>query len=327
VLAASRRQLDQFVALEPKVLKGNKPEAIHDIRVASRRLQQVLDLLYLPPRPAKVRKLRSTIRRARRVLSDLRNCDVLLERVERVLGRKRASRREAWEAFRGYLQQRREQSFRKASRELSKLNLSALYVRLREHLKLSGQPSARLAPQSAPAAIPMGDRDDLLRARLDAALRETWSSLETLIAQAREAPEATALHAVRIGAKKVRYLMEVIHELDVPGSDRALSSLRHLQQHLGDWHDLQVLEEMMLEMVARPRFLQGNLELAMEVERLALRNRRRKGIHEERLFQMTGNSEEWKRLTEWIQGFLSGDSLPAGGEGEELHSQALPLKA
>jgi hypothetical protein len=96
---------------------------------------------------------------------------------------------------------------------------------------------------------------------------------------------------------------------------------------LGDWHDLQVLEEMMLEMVARPRFLQGHLELAMEVERLALRNRRRKGIHEERLFQMTGNSEEWKRLTEWIQGFLSGDSLPAGGEGEELHSPALPLKA
>jgi CHAD domain-containing protein len=173
----------------------------------------------------------------------------------------------------------------------------------------------------------MGDRDNLLRARLDAALRKTWSSLETLIAQAREAPETTALHAVRIGAKKVRYLVEVIHELHVPGSDRALSYLRHLQQHLGDWHDLQVLEEVMLEMVARPRFLQEHLELAMEVERLALRNRQRKRIHEERLFQMTGNSEEWKRLTEWVEGLLSDGSLPAGGEAGELHSPALPLKA
>jgi CHAD domain-containing protein len=325
VLAAARRQLDQFVALEPKVLKGNKPEAIHDIRVASRRLQQVLDLLDPPPRPAKVRKLRGTIRRARRVLSDLRNCDVLLERIERVLSRKRAARREAWEAFRDYLRERREQSFRKSSRELSKLNLSSLYVRLREHLKSSGESSARLASGTAPAVIPPGDRDNLLRTRLDAALRETWSSLETLLAQARETREATALHAVRIGAKKVRYLVEVIHELDVPGSDRALAALRHLQEHLGDWHDLQVLEEMMLEMVARPRFLQEHLDLAMEVERLALRNRQRKRIHEERLFEMTGNSGEWNRLAEWVQGFLS--KMPAGGEGEELHSPALPLKA
>src|SRR5438128_2359909 len=42
-------QMNRFISLEPKVLKGNKPNAIHDMRVASRRLQQLLDLLYPAP--------------------------------------------------------------------------------------------------------------------------------------------------------------------------------------------------------------------------------------------------------------------------------------
>src|SRR6516225_5055134 len=43
------QQLDRFMSLEPKVLRGEDPEAIHDMRVASRRLQQFLDLIYPPP--------------------------------------------------------------------------------------------------------------------------------------------------------------------------------------------------------------------------------------------------------------------------------------
>ena len=31
------RQLDRFMSLEPKVLRGDDPDAIHDLRVASRR--------------------------------------------------------------------------------------------------------------------------------------------------------------------------------------------------------------------------------------------------------------------------------------------------
>lgn len=90
---------------------------------------------------------------------------------------------------------------------------------------------------------------------------------------------------MRIGAKKVRYLIEVIHQLEVFGSENALAILRHLQQHLGDWHDLEVQEQMMLEMVARPPFLRSHLDLAMEVEKLALRNRQRKKLYEASSFR------------------------------------------
>ena len=322
VLEVARRQLDQFVSLESKVLKGDDPEAIHDIRVASRRLQQVFDLLYPPPRSQKVRKLRRTIRRARRVLSVVRNCDVLLDRVKRVLTKKRTSRREAWEVFRDYLQERRDQRFRKASRRLSKLNLSAFYVRLREHLRSAGNTQPLSGAPAVQERSSAGEND--LRARLGQQLRETWASLETGVAEAQEMPGAATLHPARIAAKKMRYLIEVIHEFGVAGSDQALACLRHLQQHLGDWHDLEVLEEMMLEMVARPAFLRGRLELAMDVERLVLRNRRSKKAYEGKFFQMTGSSEEWTRLREWVENFLPAGSTQHGGNGNEAYSPAFP---
>ena len=53
------RQLNRFMSYEAKVLKGDDAEAIHDMRVASRRLQQVLDLLYPKPRPQELRRLRA----------------------------------------------------------------------------------------------------------------------------------------------------------------------------------------------------------------------------------------------------------------------------
>src|SRR5579859_2146699 len=45
------RQLNRLVSLEPKVLRDEFPEAVHDLRVASRRLQSLLDFLYPVPRP------------------------------------------------------------------------------------------------------------------------------------------------------------------------------------------------------------------------------------------------------------------------------------
>jgi triphosphatase len=78
-------QLDRFMSFEPKVLRGGDPEAIHDMRVASRRLQQIVDVLHPRPQPREIRRLRRKMRRSRGALSDLRNCDVQLARVERLL--------------------------------------------------------------------------------------------------------------------------------------------------------------------------------------------------------------------------------------------------
>jgi CHAD domain-containing protein len=302
------RQLDRFMSLEPKVLRGDDPDAIHDLRVASRRLQQILDLLYPVPPPPEIRKLRRKIQRCRRTLGEVRNCDVQLQRVERTLGSKRTARRESWEAVRHYLRQRRSENFEKAVRKLGKVNLAVFYVQLKEHLAPShlvidsarrGEPPSELGPQE-------------FYERLAEALERVWHRMETQIAQSHRDSSAAVIHGVRIAAKRVRYLIEVIREFNVPGAAETLARLRTLQQLLGDWHDLEVMEQMMIEMVARPQFLRDHLQIAIGVERLILRIRLHKQTHRQKYFRMTTDSEGYQQMRDWVAEVLASPAATFG---------------
>lgn len=307
------KQLDRFMSLEPKVLRGDDPDAIHDIRVASRRLQQVLDLLYPAPRPREIRRLRRKLRRCRRTLGEVRNCDVLLDRVETTLHRKQAGYRDVWTAVAHYLHQRRTESFEKALGKLSKVNLAVFYVRLKTCLAVNGASPASdahtHAGHHAPHLPPIENTtaepfSDLVAQALD----RVWKGFETQIDLSHRDPRAPVLHGVRIATKRLRYLIEVIHAFEVLGSAELLAWLRKLQQHLGEWHDLEVLEQMMIEMVARPEFLHDHLDLAIGVEKLILRNRTQKKSFEESYFRMTRDTAELERVKDWVAYLLASPS-------------------
>lgn len=294
------KQLDRFMSLEPRVLRGDDPDAIHDIRVASRRLQQVLDLVYPPPPTGEIRKLRRRIQRTRRALGEVRNCDVQLAEVTRRLSSKRAARREVWEAARHYLLQRRADAFQRAVRKLGKLNLAVFYVRLRELLHLNGSPHPHRHGHHS-HVVPAAELEPaLFYERLKESLDRVWESFESQVELSHRERRGPVLHGVRIAAKRLRYLLEVVHEFDAPSSGETLAWLRGLQQHLGEWHDREVLEQMMIEMVARPEFLRERLEIAIGVEKLILQLRRGKHVYEERYLAMAGDSEEFRRVKEWV---------------------------
>ncbi len=59
------KHLDRCVSLEPKVLQSDNPAAIHDLRIATRRLQQVIDLVYPSPHSGEIRKLYRGLKRCR----------------------------------------------------------------------------------------------------------------------------------------------------------------------------------------------------------------------------------------------------------------------
>ncbi|MDE3180960.1 MAG: CHAD domain-containing protein, partial [Acidobacteriota bacterium] len=107
VRKAAFDRLKQLKALEIKVIRGEKAGAIHDFRVASRRLEQAILLLAPAEAPAAHRRLRRKLARGRKALSGVRNYDVLLGRASKMLARKRASRREAWKAIQDYVRDER----------------------------------------------------------------------------------------------------------------------------------------------------------------------------------------------------------------------------
>jgi len=298
------RRLDRFLSYEAKVLKGDDAEAIHDMRVASRRLQQVVDLLHPKPRPPELCKLRRQIRRCRQALGDVRNCDVLLEMVQRSLGRKRSARREAWTAVQHYMLKRRSESFLRAMRKIGKINLPVFYGHMKEFLaqgrahEHSGDHRHR-----GSAAVP-----PTFSKHLNHALEAVWTAFGDQIALSHRDARPGVIHGARIATKRLRYLLEVLHELNVAGSAEALGWLRQLQQQMGNWHDLEVLEQIMIEMLARPAFLRDHLPLAMEVEKLILRNRENKVEFEEKYFRMSRESHEMRRLKDWVAYLLASPS-------------------
>ena len=304
VQALAVQQLDRFISLEPKVLRGEDPEAIHDMRVASRRLQQFLDLIYPPPARREVRRLRRRIQRCRRALGEVRNCDVLLQSVDKALSSKRNSRREVWETAREYLRGRRSESFDKALRKLGKTNVAALYVALKEHLVVN-RAGPELSEASAQIPESLGLDNAQFSERVGGYLGSAWEDFVEKVAESHRYPQVSALHAVRIAAKRLRYLVEVLEEFDVPGSHESFAWLRGLQQQLGDWHDLEVMERVLTEMFAQPRFLRGNLEIASGTIQLIRRNRSVKKKFEEKYLQLTRRSAQYEYTKGWVTHLIS----------------------
>jgi CHAD domain-containing protein len=275
--------------------------------VATRRLQQVLDLIFPSPRPREIRKLRRRLRRCRSSLSEVRNCDVLLERVDAALARKRTAHREARKAIRQYLLTRRAATFEKALRKLTRANLSELYVRMKDYLLGDGGAFSAGASADHHSGGPSPSVEQFY-AHIGENLQSMWEALEEQMARSRRKPEAAVLHHVRIAAKRLRYLGEVVHAFDVPGSPEALIWLRNLQKHLGQWHDLVVFEETVIEMIADPAFLRDHMELGLEIERLILRNRVLKVKLEGKYLEATADQADLLRTKDWVSRIIAAPS-------------------
>jgi CHAD domain-containing protein len=268
------RRLNRMMRLEPRVLRGDDPDAIHDFRVASRRLQSALDFLMGSPRAAEIRKARRKIKRCRKACSAVRNCDVFIQHIEKALTRTRGPRREAWEAVLDYVRERRRKAHARASKKLGKLNFAQVYTRLRTHLE-----SDTLPPGAEPDSVfPEGSAggDAQLHNGNFERLNQARANLEKYFAGAQGSSDVQAIHRARIATKKLRYLIEILDDLGVQSSRPVLTRLRELQQHLGDWHDLEVAEQMMEDMITQPGFLRERLDLAMQVLRLIAQTRKTK---------------------------------------------------
>ena len=294
------KQLDKLVASEPKVLRGNRPEAVHALRVASRRLQEELDLIYSKPRPSEIRRLRRKIRRCRRILSGLRNCDVLLARTEARLAASQSTRRQAWEAVGAFLHKRREVLFSKAVHKLTRMNLPEVYLELRDHLTgptTVSQPSRNGRGQAESEEL--GHPAESVSKRLGEELSRRWEEFERQAGKANEDPENAGLHPSRIAAKKLRYLIEVAAEFEVKGSREALDWFKKLQASLGDWHDLEMSEAVLTAMVGNAKFIRENLSQAplilkiIELDRKSKEQLRRKGMETLHHAGSTGPVRDW----------------------------------
>jgi CHAD domain-containing protein len=300
-----------MLATIPDVMSGKEPEAIHDYRVYTRRLQQALDLLYPKPRPKPVRLVRRTLRRSRRLMTPLRTTDVVLGLVAKhshAAGH--PARRQAWRMTRTRLQALRKREHARACRKLRKIDPMGFMGKARDLLQST--------PAGAAADLALGRHAIGL-------LRQNWQGFIHAVEQGGPDSHPETIHAARIALKKLRYTVELLTERGGPEGKSFLAWMRRLQQGLGDWHDQVDLERALCETLAQPDEIQADLLRARAFLRLIGQTRKRQRRHLERFFARTVHSSERARMQAWVAA-MTGESVPGGKSetGEPSEAVAPP---
>lgn len=253
---ARRSPIDILLAKRGSALAAAIPaarsgdaEAVHQARVASRRLREVVPVLEAVAPSA--RRAGAAVRRVTRALGPVRELDVttglyaeetstsLLHPLARVVFERTLARRRAT-----------------AVREMRKVLGRASLARTTGALDVLAADVADTPVMMVAAAV--RDRVAQRGRRLESALAE----LGVLYVPER-------LHAVRIAVKQLRYALEIAGDLRLARTVSALRHLRAVQDLLGRAHDLQVLADHVRE--GEGKVVMRSRPAARDLRRLARR--------------------------------------------------------
>jgi inorganic triphosphatase YgiF len=199
---------------ERHVRKEGDTDAIHDMRVATRRIRSVLleleDMGAFQSR--ELRALRKRLRGVARSLGAVRDLDIILERITKELpqggDRLNGAADEAIVDAIHTLQRRRQEAYAVARHEIERSKYARLLERL-QHFDLTYD-----APEGTELC-------PLVRGYAGGAL---WSRYEALIRResAIDLGDAIEMHQARIAAKRMRYILEMF----TPALGKSLEPLR-----------------------------------------------------------------------------------------------------
>lgn len=259
---------------------GRDPEGVHDMRVASRRLRAVLQVFGPWLDPGEVDRLATAARRVTRALGRVRELDVMRLALEAMQRRAQPLRAFAIEQVDAQLAAERRRARAKMMKRFARVDLEDFDERLR-HLvaELRHAASAHGASAPTPASSP-GDAGaeptmlDLMRSVAPEVILHARRIVDPpLGGELGSAADREALHEVRIEAKKLRYILEILTPDLGPEGKRLVRRLRRLQERLGNFHDDAVLDATLAEAIERATRAECG-RLAAELVRLrAMRKR------------------------------------------------------
>ncbi|MFA6133083.1 MAG: CHAD domain-containing protein [Phycisphaerae bacterium] len=223
------------------VRKGQDADAVHDMRVASRRLRMALGL-FEPCLPQQAAQWRREARRLTRALGQARDLDVQIEFVES-FGRRsaRPSGGPGVSLLGKYLRKQRGKSQRKVLKALAALKSSDVMANMEDSLgRFVCRRSTEILPPSAMA----------LSARRIGQFLAAMLRFEKFIADPLAIGEH---HQMRIAAKRLRYCLEIFRNACGGRLDAPIKAAKKLQTLLGELHDCDVWLEFLPRFRARRR--------------------------------------------------------------------------
>jgi CHAD domain-containing protein len=217
------RPLEALAERLPGALEGD-PHHIHQARVASRRLRELLPIVsdVLKRRPQ--RRLRRRLRSLTRALGPVREVDVELASIDEMVADCATPLPLADEVKRDLVRARGER--------LAALTERFDAGRVRRLLRRLHRLESVLAE---------GEQPREWRVTLARRVARRAEALNEAVADAGALFDSDRLHTVRIAVKKLRYTLEVVGEARLAATGSMVRSLKEAQDILGKLHDADVL--------------------------------------------------------------------------------------
>jgi CHAD domain-containing protein len=223
---------------EAGVRTGEDPEAVHQARVATRRLRSTLRTFSSLLDPDWTDRLRDELKWLADLLGQVRDTDVLLERFNEHLAALPAADAKVGPRLLAALVDQRDSARRRLLRAMA----TERYAVLLDDL---------VAAAAAPALLPGADRP--AAQVMPPLVVKPWKKLRKQVRKAGDDPPDDQLHQIRIRAKRARYAAEAVEPvIGQPAEDYA-DAVADLQSVLGDHQDAVVGEAWLREAAGSAR--------------------------------------------------------------------------
>lgn len=213
------KQLKRLTGKLEKVRETGEADAVHDLRVASRRLTAPLRIMGAYIGDKRIERIVRDLRRLRGAFRDTRDLDV----VQGSLVAPGPAPLEATSLARleGFLTRKRERSLRRGRRQSERINVERMDSEIRSAVD-EFQESLEELPE-----------ENIHTLAQDAVMK--WSA--RLSERDPRNPETSHLHETRLCVKRLRYASELLRDLEARTEDTLISALAEVQELLGQWND------------------------------------------------------------------------------------------
>jgi CHAD domain-containing protein len=221
----------QMLRHEDGTRLGEDIEALHDMRVATRRLRAAFEVFSEAFEPQSMKPYLKGLRATGRALGSVRDLDVFMEKAQRYIDKLPEGERGGLEPLLGEWRGQREEARTRMLEHLNSWEYASFKQKFNLFLHTPGMGACPQTPdQPAPERVcelaPI-----LIYSRIAAARAYApWLA---------DAP-VERLHMLRIEFKKLRYTVEYFSEVLGKRSVEVINALKQIQDHLGDLNDAQV---------------------------------------------------------------------------------------
>lgn len=236
---ALKKRLSILVAEIARLRTKNDPDAIHDMRVASRRFHAAAQIFSDCCSGSVLTECEQYVRRLRKSAGAVRDGDVQRLFIERLL-KKSTPRRyhHGLQRLALRLSQRREKQYRKILDAINNFEKSGVVEKMNRALSLP---------------LPTRRSTVTLRQRATQGIASHLSALLTFEQYVYQSTALDKLHQMRIAVKRLRYVMEIFNPAYGGALKPYIRITRAIQDSLGEMHDCAVWLESLPSFLEKER--------------------------------------------------------------------------